>query len=204
MAPVLWYHPLSSFCWKALVGLYELAVPFEKRFVDLSKESDQKALAALWPMRKFPVLRDDARDLTLAESTTIIEHVDRDGVLVTPEARFRDRFFDLHIHLHMQKLVGDRLRPERSRDPFGVEQARAQMEMAYGIADEWMRAGPWVLGDRFTLGDCSAAPALFYANEVLPFGARRHLAAYLARLIERPSFARVLDEAKPYFAMFPD
>jgi len=203
MSLVLWYHPLSSFCWKTLIGLYELDVAFEKRFVDLSQENERQALSALWPMRKFPVLRDERRDLTLAESTTILEHIDHDGVLVTPEARFRDRFFDMHVHLHMQKLVGDRLRPDGSRDPLGVEQAREQIELAYGVADEWMRQGPWSLGDRFTLGDCAAAPALFYANKVVPFGERRHLTAYLARLVERPSFARVLDEAKPYFAMFP-
>jgi glutathione S-transferase len=104
----------------------------------------------------------------------------------------------------MGKIVTDKLRPEDKRDPYGVEQARTQLEMAYGTVDEWMRAGPWAVGDAFTLADCAAAPALFYANKVAPFGdGRRHLTDYFARLAARPSFARVMDEAKPYGSMFP-
>ena len=61
-----------------------------------------------------------------------------------------------------------------------------------------------MVGDGFTLADCAAAPALFYADTVAPFGAaHRELTAYLGRLMARPSFARVLEEAEPYFRLFP-
>ena len=104
----------------------------------------------------------------------------------------------------MGKIVTDKLRPEPARDPYGVAQARAQLETAYRIADEWLHEGPWAVGDIFSLADCAAAPALFYASQVVPFGSTApHLAAYFARLLERPSVARVLEEAKPYLKMFP-
>jgi glutathione S-transferase len=214
MPLTLHYHPLSSFCMKVLVGLYELDVPFEKHMVDLSKEAERAALQKLWPIGKFPVLRDEARDLTVPESTTIIEYLDQHHpgkarlLPADPDAarecRLRDRFYDLYVHLPMQKIVGDKLRPEDKRDPHGVEQARAQIETAYTMADALMRDRTWALSDAFTMADCAASPALFYASRVVPFGnARPHLAAYHRRLTERPSFARVIEEAQPYLALFP-
>jgi len=72
------------------------------------------------------------------------------------------------------------------------------------VVEQELDAKTWMLGDAFTLADCSAAPALFYANTVEPFGAMQgKLAAYLHRLMARPSFARVLEEAEPYFTLFP-
>jgi glutathione S-transferase len=210
----LHFHPLSSFCWKALVGLYELEVPFEKHLVDLSDGEARAAFARLWPIAKFPVLRDDARDRTVPESTVILEYVDGlrqstrrliptelDGAV---ECRLRDRLYDFYVHLPMQKMVGDRLRPEGQRDPFGVAQARAQIETAYALVDQQSKTGPWAMGAEFTLADCAATPALFYANKVAPLDARwPNVAAYLERLKGRPSVARVLQEAEPYFKMFP-
>jgi glutathione S-transferase len=210
----LHYHPLSSYCWKALIGLYELEIPFEKRLVDLSNEEDRAAFARLWPIAKFPVLRDDARDRTVPESTILLEYAERlspgAGRLIPSDpdqalaCRLRDRLFDAYIHLPMQAIVGDRLRPEAKRDPYGVERARAQIETAYGEADAALRPGPWALGEAFTLADCSALPALFYADKVVPLGGRWPiLSAYLARLTRRPTVARVLEEAAPYLAAFP-
>lgn len=210
MSLTLHYHPLSSFCMKALIGLYELDVPFEKHLVDLADEAARAALLKLWPIGKFPVLRDEAKGRTVPESSIILEYIDRGARLIPAdpdlarECRLRDRFYDLCIHVQMQKIVTDKLRPEGKHDPFGVEQARAQIETAYTIADEQLRDRNWALGDAFTMADCAAAPALFYASKVVPFGdARPHLSAYFERLLARPSFARVLAEAQPYFAMFP-
>lgn len=213
MSLTLHFHPLSSFCMKVLVGLYELEVPFTKRLVDLANEVDRAALLKLWPIGKFPVLRDDAREVTVPETSIILEYLDQwhgKGRLVPSdpdrarECRLRDRFYDLYVNVPMQKIVTDKLRPADKRDPYGVAQAKAQLETAYAVADEWMRAGPWAVGEAFTMADCAAAPALFYANQVVPFGdGRPHLAAYSARLALRPSFARVVDEAKPYWSMFP-
>lgn len=209
MTPTLYYHPLSSYCWKALIALYELEMPFEPRLVDLGDPADREAFLELWPVGKFPVLRDGAS--IVPESTMIIEHIDRSRArLVPPEAdtawrvRAADRFYDLHIHTHMQKIVGDRIRPVDQRDPLGVEHARAALAVALGVAEGGMRGRQWAVGDAFSMADCAAAPALYYANRVAPFAASHPSAfAYLERLQARPSFARVLNEAEPFFAMFP-
>jgi glutathione S-transferase len=214
MSLTLHYHPLASFCWKALIGLYELGIPFEKHLVDLADTDARAAFARLWPLAKFPVLRDDGRGRTVPESTILLEYVDRlsDGPMpLIPrdperalECRLRDRLFDTYVHASMQKIVGDRLRPADARDALGVEQARAQLETAYALLEEQVGDGPWAMGDDFTLADCAAMPALYYANEVASFEGRwKKVAAYLERLRRRPSVARVLDEAKPYFHMFP-
>jgi glutathione S-transferase len=214
MSLTLHFHPLSSFCWKALIGLYELGMPFEKHLVDLSNEGARSAFASLWPLAKFPVLRDDARGRTVPESTIILEYIDGlspRGARLIPDdperaldCRLRDRIYDAYVHVPMQKVVGDKLRPEGKRDPLGVEQARAQMETAYALCDEQARKGPWALGEDFTLVDCAAFPALFYGNKVAPFEGRwKNLEAYLERLSGRPSIARVLAEAQPYLSMFP-
>jgi glutathione S-transferase len=214
MSLTLHYHPLSSFCWKALIGLYELAIPFEKHLVDLSNDASRASFTHLWPIAKFPVLRDDERNRTVPESTIILEYVERvspGSARLIPadperalECRLRDRLYDLYIHIPMQKIVGDKLRPEGKRDPFGVEQARAQIETAYAVADDQLRGGPWAIGPEFSLADCAALPALFYGSKVVPFEGRwKNLDAYLERLKGRASVARVLEEARPYFAMFP-
>jgi glutathione S-transferase len=210
----LYYHPLSSFCWKTLIALYENDTPFEPVLIDLGEETSRAAFLKLWPIGKFPVLQDTARDWLVPESSIIIEYLAQhypgksklvpDDADVARQARMRDRFFDLNIHIHMQKVTGDRLRPEGSKDPLGVEQARAQMRTACGLVEQDMAAKRWAMGDAFTLADCAAAPALFYANKVMPLAADfPNLIAYLARLSERPSFARVLKEAEPYMKFFP-
>jgi glutathione S-transferase len=214
MSLTLHYHPLASYCWKALIGLYELEVPFEKHLVDLSDDAARARFAHLWPIAKFPVLRDDAHNRTIPESTIILEYADRLGpginrlIPAEPdralECRLRDRLYDFYVHLPMQKIVGDRLRPQAQRDPLGVEEARAQLETAYALIDEQLQTGPWAIGAEFTLADCAAMPALYYANKVAPFGGRwENVAAYLHRLEKRPTVARVLREAEPYFKMFP-
>lgn len=103
----------------------------------------------------------------------------------------------------MQKLVFDRLRPEDKRDPYGVDQAKARLTSVYAMIDEEMAGKTWATGDAFSMADCAAAPALFYADKLLPFGSHRSLTGYFERLMARPSFARVVKEAEPYFALFP-
>jgi glutathione S-transferase len=214
MSLKLYFHPLASFCHKALIALYENGIPFQPVFVDLGDGASSAAFRAVWPMAKMPVLRDDARDRTVAESTIVVEYLDThypgetrflpadpDGAWQT---RMWDRFFDGYVQQPMQKIVGDRLRPAGTNDAWGVEQARGQLHEAYEVIEQQIAAKTWMMGDAFTLADCSAAPALFYANTVEPFGeAQRNLTAYLGRLMARPSFARVLEEAQPYFALFP-
>jgi glutathione S-transferase len=214
MSLKLYFHPLSSFCQKALVALYENDTPFEPIIVDLGNAASRADFLKVWPIGKFPVLRDDAKDRTVPESSIIIEylaqHYPGRSQLMPADAdlacqtRLCDRFYDLYVHEPMQKVVGDRLRPASSKDPYGVEQAKARIQTAYGMIEADMITKTWAMGDAFSMADCAAAPSLFYANLVVPFGdTHKNVAGYFGRLMERPSFARAVKEAQPYFHMFP-
>jgi glutathione S-transferase len=214
MSLTLHYHPLSSFCWKALIALYENGVPFTPKLVNLGDPDERAALLKIWGIGKFPVLQDDLSGQIVPESSVVIEYLDchypgrarliPDDADRALQTRLRDRFYDLYVHLPMQKIMGDRLRPEGSRDPHGVEEARAQLRNSYAMIEQQMAGGGWAMGEDFGLADCAAAPALFYGSMVVPFGSeQKNLAAYFGRLKTRPSFARVLTEAEPYFGMVP-
>ncbi len=209
----LYYHPLSSFCWKATIALYENDTPHEKVLVDLGEEKSRAEFYKIWPVGKFPVIVDTARERMVPESSIIIEylaqHYPGSSKLVPDDAdtarqvRMRDRFFDNYIHIQMQKVTGDRIRPAGQKDPAGVAQARGEIRKAYAIVEEDI--GPaWAMGETYTMADVAASPALFYGDKVEPLGKDfPKTAAYLERLKARPSFARTLQEAEPYFHMFP-
>ena len=214
MSLTLHFHPLSSFCWKTLIALYDNDTPFTPHKVDLGNEAERAALLKLWPIGKFPVLRDEAENRTIPESSIIIEYLDNRYPgrtrFIPPDAkqalqtRLRDRFYDLYLHLSVQKGVGDRWRPPGKKDSHGVEEARARIQSCYGMIEKEMAGKTWAMGEAFSIADCAAAPALFYADKVMPFGdTHGNLAAYFDRLKARPSFARVIREAEPYFSMFP-
>jgi glutathione S-transferase len=214
MSLKLYFHPLASFCWKVLIPLYENDTPFEGHIVDLADQASATAFKKIWPIGKFPVLRDEARGRTVPESSTIIEYLaqhypGRTQLVPTDpdlarQSRFRDRFYDHYVHVPMQKIVTDRIRPEGRHDPHGVEEAKALLQTSLGMIDRDMATKAWAMGDAFSMADCAAAPALFYADKVMPFAeTHRNAAAYLERLMQRPSFARILQEAQPYFGMFP-
>ena len=213
MSLTLHFHPLSSFCWKALIALYENGIAFTPNLVDLGNPAERAALQKLWGIGKFPILSDHARGETVPESSIIIEYLDRhyrgmtrfipDEPGLALQTRLRDRFYDLYVHLPMQKIMGDRLRPEGKKDPHGVEEARAQLRTSYAMIEQQMTARSWAMGSEFSLADCAAAPSLFYGNMVVPFGAHKNLSAYFERLKARPSFARVMKEAEPWFNMVP-
>jgi glutathione S-transferase len=206
----LYYHPLSSYCHKVLIALYENNVEFERRIIDFGNEADRAELHAIWPFNKFPVIRDQARKLDVAESTVIIEYLNHYFAGEQPliprdweaafEARFWDRVFDNYVQRPMQQIVGNRI----SGNHGDMVRERATLETAYGMVDRHMASRIWISGQNFSMADCAAAPALFYANTLLPFAdGLPHLHAYFDRLTKRPSFARVLEEAKPYFSLYP-
>jgi glutathione S-transferase len=214
MTLTLNFHPLSSYCMKELIALYENDTPFKPQIVDFSNAAQAAEFRSMWPVGKFPVLRDEAGDRMIPESSIIIEYLDQHYpgrtrfLPADPDAarqmRFRDRFFDLYVQGPMQKIVGDRLRPQGKKDELGVEQARTQLKTALDIVDREMAANTWAMGDAFGMADCAAAPALYYANLVAPFiETHKNATAYLDRLMRRPSFARTVKEAEPYRAMFP-
>ena len=214
MSLTLHFHPLSSFCWKALIALYEHGTEFTPKSVDLGNPDQRAALLKLWRIGKFPVLQDHARQQIIPESSVIIEYLDQHFAGPTRlipadpdqalQTRLRDRFYDLYVHLPMQKVIGDRLRPADRRDPYGVAEARAQLRTCYDMIEQQMASGGWAMGDSFGLADCAAFPALFYGNIAEPIGENhKNLYAYLERLKARPSVARVIREAEPYFHMVP-
>lgn len=214
MSLTLYFHPLSSFCQKVLIALYENSTPFTPRHIDFGNEADRAELLNLWPIGKFPVLRDESRGATVPESSIIIEFLQlhyQGPVKLIPQqeplalqTRMRDRFFDLYLNMEMQKVVGERLRPAGSRDPFGVEQARAKIHTACDLVEKYIAGKTWIMGDTFTIADCAAAPALFYVDKLMPLAqSHKGATAYLERLKQRPSYARVLKEAEPYMNLFP-
>jgi glutathione S-transferase len=214
MSLTLYLHPLAAFCHKVLIALYENGTPFEPVTVDLLDPGSAERLLAKWPVAKIPVLFDAERDRTVPETSIIIEYVQQHYPGPVPllpgdvddrlNARLWERFFDLYVSTPMQKIVGDRLRPENAKDSIGVADARGALDTAYMMADAQLDGKEWFIGQLFTIADCAAAPALFYASIVHPFGSgRRHLEGYFERLLDRPSILRTLREARPFFSMFP-
>jgi glutathione S-transferase len=210
MALKLYAHPFSSYCQKALIALYENDTPFEFRM--LGDEEAAAELAALWPLKRFPVLIDNGR--TIVEASIIIEYLGLHHpgpVVLIPDdpraaldVRMLDRFFDNYVMTPQQRIIFDSLRPANARDPLGVAEARAMLDTAYSSLDTRMSGREWAAGDAFSLADCAAAPALFYADWTHPISAAHaNVHAYRRRLLDRPSFARAVDEARPYRPLFP-
>jgi len=208
----LYAHPFSSYCQKVLIALYENDIPFELRL--LGPEDPQAAAEheALWPFKRMPVLVDEGR--TVAESSIIIEHLGLrhpgpvrlipDDPKVALDVRAMDRIFDHYVSTPMQTIVFDSIRAPESRDPRGVADARGLLDTAYRWLEGAIAGREWAAGGAFSLADCAAAPALFYADWVQPIGdGFPNLGGYRRRLLARPSFARAVDEARPYRKLFP-
>ncbi|MBB5686267.1 glutathione S-transferase family protein [Sphingobium boeckii] len=206
----LYAHPFSSYCQKALIALYENGTPFDYR--TLEDAENDAALEKLWPLKKFPLLEEDGR--VVIEATGIIEYlaVHHGGpVALIPadpaaavDVRIWDRFFDNYVMNPQQQIVFNLIRPENDRDPLNDTQARATLNKAYAWLDGHMAGRIWAAGADFSMADCAAAPALFYADWSHPIPAAfAHVHAYRRRLLARPSFARCVDEARHFRAYFP-
>lgn len=202
----LYGHPFSSYTQKAKTALYEKGVDFVELTLD---GSDPVAgeFAALWPIGKFPVLTDG--DTLVFEATSVIDYVDAKfpdtpltpaNPMAAAEMRMWDRFFDNYIHYPQQRIIYGAIGREAKED----ERWQGQLDTAYAILDRHTAGRTWAAGDSFTLTDCGAAPALLYADwtHAIPkhFG---NIWAYRDRLLARPSYARALDEARPFRHYFP-
>ena len=213
MTLVLYQHPFASYCQKVLIALYELDLPFESHLVEGAE--GRAELGRVWPMASIPVLRDEDANLTLPESTTIIEYLDTlaaSGPVLVPadagealQARLWDRFADQHLSTPMQKIVGDELRPEGHDDPDGVTDARGVLETAYDVLDARLAGRPWAGGASFTMADCATFPTLFYLRAIHRWDTDVHanITRYYRALLARPSIARVVEEARPFRDVFP-
>ena len=210
MSLTLYAHPFSSYSQKVLIALWENDISFTYR--NLEDPGAAEARAALWPLGRFPVLVDDGR--MVAESTIIIEHLDLshpgpvrllpDDRAAALEVRFLDRFFDNYIMTEMQKPILEAIRPGGGRKEAAMAEARTGLDTAYAWLETKLTGRVWAVGDSFTLADCAAAPALFYADWVHRIGdGFPVLRAYRARLLKRPSIARAVEEGRPYRHYFP-
>ena len=212
-SPTLHYHPLSSYCHKVLIAIDVLGVDVDKRLLNLGDPAQRAAHMALWPTGKMPLLVDKGR--VIPESSIIIEHLQlhhaRDGRMVIPvdtdsalDVRLWDRLFDQYVMTPMQVFTADLLRPMDARDAVGVARAREHLLSAYALIDGQLDRGNWITGDAFTMADCAAAPALFYAVTYVPLPLQLvRCAAYIDRLMGHPPVARAIDQARPYFRFYP-
>ena len=212
MALALYGHPFSSYTQKVLVALYENDTAYEFRCI--GPETPQHAAEWLrrWPLHKFPLLVDGDRNVT--ESSIIIEYLQLRypgpvsllpaDPLAALEVRFMDRFFDLHVMSAVQHAVNGALTGDPVKRAEGLAYAAEKLECANAWLEGKLAGKTWAAGEDFTLADCAAAPALFYADwthrisEAYPV-----LRAYRARLLARPSFARAVEEARYFRAYFP-
>lgn len=213
----LYAHPLSSYCHKAIIAFYENGTPFELKLVGDPTQTDPAVDAEfrkMWPLGKFPVLKDEARDWFVPESTIIIEylmqHYPGKAKLIPDDPeharriRMADRFYDLYVHNVMQEIMTDRRRPEGQKRPDDAADAKRRGTIALDMIEQQMGDKPWGMGDDYTIVDCAASPALFYGHMAIPFD-RTHpkTFAYRQRLMERPSYARALKDAAPFFHLLP-
>jgi glutathione S-transferase len=208
----LYAHPFSSYCQKVLIALYENGTPFELQLLTQDDEVTLAEHAALWPLKRMPVLVDEG--WTVVEASIIVEHLGLhhpgparlipDDARAALDVRMLDRFFDNYVMTPMQKIVFDSIRPAESRDAYGVAEARALLDTAYRWLDDTIAGREWAAGGTFSLADCAAAPSLFYADWVHRIDESfPQLRAYRRRLLDRPSFARAVDEGRPYRSWFP-
>ncbi len=212
MKPQLFAHPFSSYCQKVLVAIYENGTAFDYRMLSAEEAGTVEEWQSIWPIKRFPVLKDGEN--VVMEATIIIEYLMLNypgSVRLIPNdpqaalrTRMMDRFFDNYVMTPMQKVVFNQIRPETERDPYGVTEAKAMLDDAYGWLDGVVAKTEWAAGDTFSLADCAACPSLFYADWVHPIPETlANVRAYRARLLARPSFARAVDEGRPYRSFFP-
>ncbi|MCD2514892.1 glutathione S-transferase family protein [Massilia sp. G4R7] len=205
-------HPFSSYTQKLLVALYENDIPFDFRSLGPDTPQHVNEWLAHWPLAKFPMLTDGQR--RLVETSIIIEYLELahpgpvrllpDDPMAALDVRFLDRFFDLHVMAPMQAAVAGALPGDAIKREEALARSAQLLERAYGWLESQLADKTWAVGEDFTLADCAAAPSLFYADWVHRISEKYpRLAAYRARLLARPSFARAVDEARPYRNLFP-
>ncbi|MCZ4315827.1 glutathione S-transferase family protein [Comamonadaceae bacterium G21597-S1] len=212
-APTLHYHPLSSYCHKVLIAADVLGVALDRQLLDFADPAARAAYLAMWPIGKMPLLVDRGR--VIPETSIIIEYLQQHhaqtGHALIPSApdaalavRLWDRFFDQYVMTPMQAFTADLLRPEADRDAGSVAKAGQDLATAYTVIERHVEGRRWLVGDAFSLADCAAAPALFYALAYAPLPpGHRHLSAYFERLMDHPAVAATVDQARPYFGFFP-
>jgi glutathione S-transferase len=212
MSLALYGHPFSSYTQKVIIALYENDTPFEFRCIGPDTAQHSAEWLRRWPLRKFPLLVDGDRNV--AETSIIIEYLQAlhpGPVRLLPadptpalEVRFLDRFFDLHVMTPVQHAVSAALTGDASKSREGLALAAGKLDLAYAWLEGHLAGKTWAAGRDFTMADCAAAPSLFYADWTRQIPDKYSmLRAYRARLLARPSFARAVEEARPFRPLFP-
>lgn len=212
MALALYGHPFSSYTQKVLIALNENGTPFEFRCLGPDQPQHTAEWLQRWPLRKFPLLLDGDRQVV--ETTIIIEYLQLahpGPVQLIPtdpmaalDVRFMDRFFDLHVMNAMQLAVDGALTGDPVKRADGRVLAEEKLERAYAWLEGHLPGKTWACGEHFSMADCAAAPSLFYADWTHRIGEQYPvLRAYRSRLLQRPSFARAVDDARPFRSYFP-
>ena len=211
MTLTLYSHPLASYCWKVLIALYEKGLPFEARMVNLGEPAEKARFEALWPTAKIPLLDDGG--MIVPETSIIIEHLERypgNARLIPPapqaqlHVRLWDRLADCYIMDPMQRYIAQQLRSPEDRDVRACNEAKAALSAGYNLFEQRLGDRVWASGADFSMADCAAAPALFYATTIEPIPeTHAKVRHYFDRLVARPSVARVIKEAGPYFKYYP-
>ena len=212
MPTTVYGHPFSSYTWKVLIALEEYGTPFEFRMISPDHPDHASEWLQRWPLRKFPLLVDGERQVV--ETSVIIEYLQLahpgpvrlipEDAMAALDVRFMDRFFDLHVMDAAQHAVNGAISGDEVKRRDGMALSIEKLDLAYAWLETRLAPAGWACGDEFTLADCAAAPALFYADWVhrIP-EAFTKLRAYRSRLLARPSVARAVDGARPYRHLFP-
>lgn len=204
-----YYHPISSYCQKALVAIYEKGLEFEPHIVALMDPGKRAEFREVYPMGKVPVLVVDG-DHLIPESSIIIEYLDEiaEPKLIFGDAeqqrkiRFNDRMFDLYLNDSVSTLLFQSMKPEGERDQERIDTSKFRIETMYGLMEQELGDQPYANGEKFSMSDCAATPALFYAQRSAPFDQYENISAYWDRLASRPSIRRVISEAEPHIKAF--
>ena len=200
-----YYHPISSYCQKVMVALYEKGLEFEPELVALMNPEARRKYREIYPMGKVPALLLDDGHL-IPESSIIIEYLDSLGEpkLIFGDAeqrrkiRFKDRMYDLHLTESVSTLIFQDMKPEAERDQERIAAAKFRIETMYGFMEEEFSKQPFSNGETFSMADCAAVPGLYYAQRKAPFNEHQNISGYWDRLASRPSVRRVMEEAEPH------
>ncbi len=206
----LYYNPISTYSQKVLIALYEKGLDFEPEIVNLMDADARARYRDVNPLGKIPCLQLEDGHI-IPESSIILEYLDplAEPTLIkgnadeTRRIRFKDRMFDLYLNDPIVTLLFQGMKPESEQDPERIEKARFHVATMYSFMENEFGKQSYANGEEFLMADCAAAPALFYAEQVVPFAEHKNISAYWERLKSRPSVQRTHEEAAPILeAMF--
>jgi glutathione S-transferase len=202
----LYYNPLSTYCQKVMIAFNEKGIAYEPHVVDLMSAEGRASYEEINPFGKVPFFKP-SEDWQVPESTSIIEYLE-DKFPNTPrlipagggdaarQVRFMDRMADLYLNEPIVELQFQKI-GFRAQDNDRAARARKFVSISYGYYDKRLAKQPWLCGESFTMADCAAIPALYYAQAVMPFDAHSNIVAYWERARKRPSYAKVKAEFEP-------